>query len=456
MLFYEKCSLGITNQKIALTGLAYEAMSQKKDIILPKIAIYDPKVNNGEDSQTVNLEDVFEIEPLINVLNAFGIDVREPTEPAAQTSDAWHCFCVGAEKYGEVGLLGRSALGEIGPQIIRALIPKNHIREFAKSLCDEIYNKRGVMYAIQMRIEKDWENFSNRFLSYQEIIRKTLNTFSNVNSLYILCDEKNTDKKNALSNYLWNNFNIKAYYKSDFFDIRDKNNLFLSLVDFEMAPNAPVFIGNSESTFASFVAYEKFCQTYEIVRGSYIYNVDGDFLLERYDNGGSTNSKFAEDKINTRAKIFELPFSLKERVFKAVLTTHISNYGNFVSAGLLKDGGILGNLVGGSVDNKSRKIEAFSLKSKSEDIVFEYRAKLSNGTVTEWRQDGEFSGTIGQGLPLSAFAVRLVGPVSLICGCMYAGYFEGEAFPVQSSDGEWCEVDGKSNLQAMQINFYEK
>jgi hypothetical protein len=57
------------------------------------------------------------------------------------------------------------------------------------------------------------------------------------------------------------------------------------MIDFEMALNAPRFIGNSLSSFSNHVAVEKFARQRVPVRDHFIYNAPGDRVLERADNG---------------------------------------------------------------------------------------------------------------------------------------------------------------------------
>lgn len=454
MLFYNHCNLGITNQKLSFIGLVYEAIKQNESISFPNLVDFDPKINTNK---IVPFNEYFDYTPVKNTLDAFGVNIIENINiDEKDTINGWHCFCKGAEKYGQIGQLGRSALGEVGAQIIRALTPRKFILEFSNILCQSLYNTLNIKHALQMRIENDWVGFPSSSGSYKHIIQKTIKTFPEIQSIYILCDEKNTDKKEDVRNYFKNNFGVDAFFKSDFFDISKKNNLFLSLVDFEIASNARYFIGNCESTFSSFVSFEKFCKTYEPISNHYIYNTPKDTLQIRHDSGGSTQASIAKDKIYRRNKIFSIEENKKEKLWKIELKAHISNYGDFISNSLINDAGPSGNLVCGSVDKQARFIEAFSIKSHSPDIHVEYRAKLKDGTITEWKNNGDFAGTTGNSLAIQAFAVRLTGPASLTCNCIYGGLFQGEHLPIKASNGEWSEDPQGSKLMAMQIAFIEK
>ncbi|KXV05123.1 hypothetical protein AD930_13225 [Acetobacter malorum] len=415
---------------------------------------FDPRINTHK---VVPLDEYFEISAIKNVMASFGVNIIDnPTGNEEDTTDGWHCFCKGAKKYGEIGQLGRSALGEMGAQIIRTFTPKKFILEFSNILCQSLYGTLGIKHALQMRIENDWVGFSSSSESYKNIIQKTINTFPDIQSIYILCDEKNTDKKEDVRNYFKNDFGVDAFFKSDFFDISKKNNLFLSLVDFEIASNARYFIGNCESTFSSFVSFEKFCKTYEPVLNHYIYNTSKETLQIRQDSGGSTIPAVAQDKIHRRKKLFSIEDFEKERIWKIELKAHISNHGDFISRSLITDASPCGNLVCGSMDEQMRSIEAFSITSHSPDINLEYRAKLKDGTITEWKSNGDFSGTIGNSLAIQAFAIRITGPASLTCDCIYGGLFQGDHFPIRASNGQWSEAPQGGNLIAMQITFLEK
>lgn len=365
----------------------------------------------------------------------------------------WNCFCTGAENFGRIGLLGRAGLGEFGARLSAAFQPHEHIKKQAHELCHILYQKLGIKHAIQMRIEDDWVGFSSSSILYKEIIDRTFNTFPDMKSIYILCDERNTIQTENVRNFCKEKYGIDVFYKSDFLNIKDKNNLFLSLLDFEIASNAPFFIGNCESTFSSFVTFEKFCRSYEKVTTDYIYNKPLPYITKRYDNGGNTSVTVAGDKIYFRNPLLKPSGIRKDVIWKAHLLTHIGQIGDFSTYSQTNDGGPTENLVCGIVDEQKRSIEGFSISIDSPDISIEYRAKLVDGTITNWKKDGEFIGTRGQGLPIKGFAIRLKGPASFNNSCIYAGAFYENGEIIECQEGEWCETGNGNILGSMQISF---
>jgi hypothetical protein len=86
-----------------------------------------------------------------------------------------------------------------------------------------------------------------------------------------------------------------------------------------------------------------------------------------------------------------------------------------------------------------------------------YRARLKNGTWTDWGQCGEFVGTRGTGEDLTGVSVRLAGRSQQAYSVKLVGAFRGETDNVIVGNGEECmSKSGNGQLWGMQIIMTER
>ena len=225
-----------------------------------------------------------------------------------------------------------------------------------------------------------------------------------------------------------------------------------SILDFEVALQAPIFVGLSRSTFSNMVSFEALCRTRKPAPHHYIYNFPGDQLGRRCDNGGRLVPHEVTDKLLLREPL--APPAWDDIHWRAALTAHIAYFGDLVSEAAPVVGVFGGSLVCGSRFGGDLKvIQGFSIVPVLSTLSLEYRAKLEDGSWTAWVTHGTFIGTRGQARALFGFAVRLTGPLALGFYCLCIGSFVGKPDLVYAHANQSCETDGPHKLEAMQIVF---
>ncbi|MCQ9157063.1 O-fucosyltransferase family protein [Acidomonas methanolica] len=460
---YDGVDLGITNQKIAILGLAHKGLRENKKINIPPLVVYDL---SSESRKRVNFFEIFEEKPFRDILDSFSIRTGHPHE-AIHAVDGWQLFLEGADRFGEVYRIGDVALDDLTCRLTGAFIPTKRVLDVSSAIKTSL-SDLGIQHVIQMRIEKDWEGYSanvlttyadeNNLPTATEILRRSKVKFGeNFSSAFILCDEgampmpKDEIRKIALDNH-----GIKLFWKSDFIEINDYNPLILSLVDFDIGMASPHFVGTSRSTFSCFVTFEKFCKIRKNIKNHYIYNGPFDDLKERFDNGTTVESRAAVEKTWERPDL--LGPSAQDLSFPMALTAHVSNLGEYVSQNRVVRGIVRSKLVAGDTSQPDRhRIEGFSIEVSPEAPRLRYRSQGLGGLETAWMSGGDYSGSKGAHRPLAAFAIAIDGPASLALDCVYAGLFSDSDEIVVAANGEECRSSsGRGELLCMQVAIRKK
>jgi hypothetical protein len=165
-----------------------------------------------------------------------------------------------------------------------------------------VFASLGVQTTLQLRIERDWRHHAQGLLpkvegkddiaiGFDEILRRTANTFPDLRLAYVTSDELSMPaSKEEIRAYALDRFGIRLIWKSDLINLAEFNPLDLSLIDFEIARYSSRFIGLSFSTFSNLLCLEKFAAQRSTVTGHFIYNHPGEVLRERLDNGFALGS----------------------------------------------------------------------------------------------------------------------------------------------------------------------
>ena len=84
----------------------------------------------------------------------------------------------------------------------------------------------------------------------------------------------------------------------------------------------------------------------------------------------------------------------------------------------------------------------------------EYRARLADGSWTQWVSSGHFAGTMGLAQAMTGFSVRLAGDAAVSHTLEIFGLFRGHDEPVRVAAGETCvSASGTGSLHGIQINL---
>jgi len=461
---YHRVDLGLNNQKIALLGLISEAIERGAPLVIPNLSIFRPLT---EDHKSVPFHQIYSLQKFHELAHAFGIEIVDTT--SFLELNGWSCFERGAKRLGAEFNRGYSSLNCLSGQLFKHLSPLIvNTKNFAK-LYQTIFYDSNISVVCQLRIETDWIEYSdhrtssaagkNEYIpSFQTIMKKVKNSLNEEKkNIYIVCDEANLPlTKDEIRQKILFDYGINLIWKTDILsndDLEVLSSLDLSIIDFEMAVRAPVFVSNSHSTFSMLASFESFCRNSFPANRHFLYNLPVDKLVPRTDNGASGNPAIATDSLYQREPL--IPIEDRDLGWPICLMAHISNLGDFETDtfGLvgLRDNAI----VVGKRDDPLKQIEGFSIEPKNSHIALEYRGMLADGTWTSWVSAG-FVGTKGENRALKGFDVRLTGALALSFECLCIGAFAGRSDVVYGSRNTGCSTEEGLPLEAIQLKFYKR
>jgi len=288
---------GINNQKLALLGLALEAlMSGPRRISVPALCNYDLR---DDSRQPTPFGHAFDAQQLGAFAARHGIDI----DWSAAVPGLGDPFFVAASR-----IVGADvAAGRFGPDhaacdFLRSLVPHARGAWTLRSLSRDVFQKRGIRIVAQLRIETDWITYSSNDLTpsigtsedyapgFRQIIDKIRNSLPDWEAgIYVVCDEGALPQpKEKIRAAARSELGVELCWKSDFLPPDQWAEMLAidaSLLDFEMASQAPSFVGLTRSTFSNLVTLERFARTRAHVTSHYIYNLPGPTLARRRDNG---------------------------------------------------------------------------------------------------------------------------------------------------------------------------
>ncbi|MCP9319902.1 O-fucosyltransferase family protein [Acetobacter persici] len=454
---------GLTNQKLALLGLAHRALREGRGIKLPPMVIFDP--SQPIQGKRLPISYAFNISKLKSVLQAFGISVADDHIDSYEEVSESECFWEGANYFGKVRNEGDCALYKLTCQIIKSLELSEDFLSIVRPLSEHIFNKVGIKHVIQMRIENDWQAYSwgvlnsfseeDNFPTPLKIISKIKAKFGeSFSSALILCDEKNMSiSKDEIKKIVNDTFGVQVVWKSDFINIENIDKLGLSLIDFSLASNADYFIGTSQSTFSCFVTFEKYCKTRSTVYNHYIYNGKSGGIDERFDNGTCTNSDLAIDQTYLRKPLFHR--SKYDINLPLTIEAHVSNLGDYKTQNSLQSFPEGLDLVVGTASKENyHQIEGFSIHIPGNELKIQYKAFLGNGIETDWVENGDYCGTKGESNPILYFSIEIKESKKIDIDCFYAAVFSDSTDIITAKNGEICKSKtGKGSLLSFQLLF---
>lgn len=289
---------GLSNQKLTLLGLFKVAHERGCALTLPNISIMDQVAKTRE---ALPFEHVFDAAKIKSFAQRHGIQVVQ-SDPTKFAKGGWEYFGRGTGSIGSYFNLLRQDPGYAFPvEFIKCLVPQIRESFLLHRLIDEVFGRQGIAVAAQFRIEADWQTYTEGTLRpkhgdredflppAERIVEKIVNTFPGTRRIYVTWDEAAlTIPAAEVRAACRAKHGVELVSKSDLlspFEMRLLTPLGLSMLDFEMALRAPVFVGNTRSTFSNGVTFEKFCLTGAPVTTHYVYNPPGDVVVRRTDNG---------------------------------------------------------------------------------------------------------------------------------------------------------------------------
>ena len=297
---------GITNQKLALFGLFCEAAMAGKPLVLPNIYVLN---QNSNAMELRPFREVFDEQKILAFGKKFGICIS-CEDPRDLGGNGWNFFVSGAGFKRNVVFQKDSEIAtEFAQEFFLELCALTTTSLTLGGLLRRIFYDYKVDAVLQLRIEKDWKEYVKNFLfekykdtedltvSTEEILTKVKNTLPQVKNVFIICDEPGLQiSKKALKHLASSQFGIEFIFKSDIlapFELKKFDPLDMSLLDFDIACAAEIFIGNTRSTFSCMVPLQNSCSNYKNKKKYYIYNHHSNFLQLRKDCGIYDNPEMA-------------------------------------------------------------------------------------------------------------------------------------------------------------------
>jgi hypothetical protein len=297
---------GLNNQKLTLLGLFKAAKDQRRPVRLPDFFLHDQAavvadreahargLNPRREERRIAFDQIYDPEPLRAFARAQGIELIEGA--ADGEVGGWTYFNMGTEALIEPGPFGTPFTRGFFAALIARMRDTAAYRDITIELA-----RRGIGMVLQCRIEKDWlahtgvagpmpPQSADQVPGLMDILTKVQNTLSADArpGIYLVSDENGLPvPKETIRRAIGDRFGVNVYWKSDFVpDILTQHKSFLlSMLDFELAVAAQVFVGTTQSTFSNVAAYERFVRTRRPVQDHYVYNATSAYLERRTDNG---------------------------------------------------------------------------------------------------------------------------------------------------------------------------
>jgi len=294
---------GINNQKFALLGLFVTVWrTGPKQIVLPDVTDYDvslpakPQVPFGQ---------VFDIEAIQRFAASHGIEIL----PRHHRVDgrSWDYMNAGAAWVANNAHQGTLTADDVGCEFFRHLVPLIGASSILRDLARRVFTDMGIQVVLQLRIEQDWARHAREELrpllgatedyapSFETILRKVKASLPAwKHGIYAACDENDLPlDKETIRALARRQVGIELLWKSDLLARARLSALSRSLLDFEMALRAPVFVGLTRSSFSNLAAFETFCRTRAPAPAHYIYDTKSLLLQQRRDNGAGRSPREA-------------------------------------------------------------------------------------------------------------------------------------------------------------------
>ncbi len=290
---------GINNQKMAIAAAFLAARENRLKLVLPMITQMD-QVNGGCEPEPFGA--VFDEGKIREFAERHEIEIiNEPGQAGyagKYETYFWQMYRIfetelfkGRETPTEAFL--KNFFNSLEPLVTR-LPELQVIRRSA-------FESPVATVAVQFRVERDWQKHcvenlpkmagpeEERFVPFQRIMEKVKNALPGTKRIFAICDEAALPVQPAyLRDFCFSHYQIYLVFKSDFLSkaqmaaLKPVN---LSLLDFEMAMAAAVFVGTSRSTFSNLVALQKHCANANAPARHFIYNRAGPGLWARTDFG---------------------------------------------------------------------------------------------------------------------------------------------------------------------------
>jgi hypothetical protein len=280
---------GLTNQKLALVGLALRARAEDRPVVLAPLVDYRP----GASAQVeVSFASVFDLPSLAGAFAAFGVAIAEGQ---AEKCDGGALLGIGGEAIAVARRTRDDATFGALCTLLAGMAPAPSIARTAEEIGKSLA-ARGVNRGCQFRIERDWLHWTMLhradervdaaeplYIDYQTILAKLADAPGS-GPIYVTCNEDDLPVGKAeILRYARSAHGLNLVFRSEFPAAPTPGLLVGAALDFAIASTLPWFAGHTRSTFFGALALT----AHGAGRSSqyWFYNNRGPMLKQRADHG---------------------------------------------------------------------------------------------------------------------------------------------------------------------------
>jgi hypothetical protein len=290
---------GVSNQKMAILGVLLDGFETGLPVVLPHFTEMNQMAHKYDPFP---FNEVFDESYIHEFCKRWNITLRRADEGTPYRNGYenyfWKTFNLFHSGMFDGHNRERDAFVADAIRSLRAHVASSRT---VSALLAEIARYPNLAVA-QFRIERDWKAHAihltkvhtldeDIWLDHDKIARKIHGTLDVIEYLYVVCDEAALfDSKEKIRNDCFKATGLRLLFKSDFVLENERHllgPLRLSLIDFEVARSASIFVGNSHSTFSNMVTLETYANFGRLPDQHYVYNKKGP-LYRRQDHGLST------------------------------------------------------------------------------------------------------------------------------------------------------------------------
>ncbi|MBB2161276.1 O-fucosyltransferase family protein [Gluconacetobacter sacchari] len=455
---YSHCNLDLSNQKLALLGLVQTALDRGVHAIrLPALAPFVSGAPGNAGSplaETCPFADYYDLDALKRFMRIFGLELIE--DPETNTEEPYGSFMTGASAVGLSGARGLGALYGHVCQFFSHLIPSIRVAETLATFRKEVYDSLAIKTALHLCIDTDLSEEAG-IVACETILRKVQSWPTLAETpIYVACEEQTLPvSKEKIRQMARNGYGLDLVWKSDLLTgqaLAAWNSLDLSLLDFETALAASLFIGNSHSTFSNLVSFEKFCRDRTNIQNHAIHNGQEATLTQRRDNGVECDPILVATSLLQRLPL--VPLGTHDCRWPAAIHAHVAGFGDMESTTAPVPGLAGGDLVVGSPRDDGRWICGIAIAIEEiAGIAIEYRVLDDTGQWSDWVANGAFAGYHSDHRALRGVAIRLAGPAALHYDCLYGATFAESDTCIMRANGEACQSPDQRAVTCLHVLF---
>lgn len=284
---------GLTNQKLALVGLALRAQEDGRAIALAPLTDYRPEATA---QSSVPFNTVLDALAIAQALAAFGVAIAAAGH--AETVEGAAMLGRGGEAVADSRRGGDAVLFDRLCALLAGMIPAPPIAEAAASVGSWLRD-RGVRWGCQLRIERDWLHWTALhradarvdpaealYVDYLTILAKLADRIgAQAGPVYVTCNEADLPVDAAeIVRHARAAHGLELMFRSAVpCPLVPTGPLAGAALDFAVASTLPGFAGHSRSTFFGALALSAHGQGR--AAEFWLYNNRGPMLKRRTDHG---------------------------------------------------------------------------------------------------------------------------------------------------------------------------